>query len=164
MSGRFSIVKKGYNTEEVDDYLDSVRDYLSKLEEKQKNALKEVKDLKSTLQDLKQKEASLNNALVNSQISADGILMSARNAADNIVKNARNEAEMSHENVCRHLTEVFAGLAPYRRQMLSFREDFLGFVSGHLKEMDDAGYTAIAARFDALEKYLGELTADESDD
>ena len=161
MSGRFSIVRKGYCPHEVDEYLDTVRDFLAKLETKHKDSLQEIDSLNKRIDDFKQKEASINNALINSQISADSILLNARNAADNIVKNAKNEAAITKDAINRLLSDIVVSMLPHRKAMQSFRRDYQELLSEYLKEIDDDEFGAITDRLDALEKYIGELTGNE---
>ena len=161
MDGRFSIIRKGYCPEEVDKYLDMVKDYLEKLEAKQKNHQLEVESLNRTITELKQKEASINNAIVNSQISADSILLNARNAAENIVKNAKNEAEIAKEAINRLLSDIVISIYPHRKLMQSFRNDYEELLSHYLKDIDEHQFGKLNERFEALEKYIGELTGNE---
>ena len=161
MIGRFSIVRKGYAPEEVDDYLEEMRDQISLLESDQRENREEIDNLKKSLNDYRQKEASINNALINSQISADLILQNARTAADNIVKNAKNEAEMTKDAVNRLLSDIVVSMLPHRKMMKEFRRDYKKFVGTYLKEIDDEKFDTIVEKIDTLEKHVEELTSDE---
>ena len=161
MNGRFGIVRKGYAPEEVDAYLDTVRDYLTKLEARQRSSQEEIDRLNKTLDEYRHKEASINSALVNSQISADSIMMNARNAADNIVKNAKNEAEITKEAINRLLSDIIVSLYPHRRAMQNFRNDYEALVSEYLKPIKDQDFDSVMDRIDSLEKYIGVLTGNE---
>ena len=161
MQGRFSIVRRGYCPEEVDEYIDSVRDYLTQMEAKHNNCLYEIDSLKKSVEDFRQKEASINNALVSSQISADGILMNARSAADSIVKDAKNEAAATKQAMNRLLSDIVVSLHPHRDIMQSFRHDYEELVSVYLKEIDEHEFSALGERFDALENFISGLTSNE---
>ena len=161
MPGRFSIVRRGYSPEEVDAYLETVKDYLEKLEEKSSSYLNEINSLTKSINEYKQKELSINNALVNSQISADSILLNARNAAENIVKNAKNEAEITRDAINRLLSDIVVSLLPHRKKLQNFRRDYEGLVSAYLKEIDEHEFVSVTEMFDRLEKYIGELTGNE---
>ena len=161
MTSRFGIVRKGYDPEAVDKYLDSVKDYLTELESNQKNCQSEIDRLNKALDEFRQKEASINNALVNAQISADSILMNARNAADNIVKNAKNEAEITKDAINRLLSDIVVAMLPHRKTVLNFRRDYEEVLTTYLKEIDENDFKAVIERFDSLEKYIGELTGNE---
>ena len=161
MADRFSIVRKGYCPEEVDAYLEIVKDCLTKLEANQKNSLKEIDRLTKSLNEYKQKELSINNALVNSQISADSILQNARNAADNIVKNAKNEAQIIREAINRLLSDIIVSMHPHRKNLHDFRREYAEFLSKYLREIDDNDFDALVDKLDSLENYIGVLTGNE---
>ena len=160
MSGRFGIVRKGYDPEEVDAYLDKVRDYLTKLEDNQKSTKIEIDRLTKALNDYKQKEASINNALVNSQISADSILLNARNAADNIVKNAKNEAKITKDAINQLLSDIAQSMHPHRRVVQNFRRDYEEFVSECLRTINEHDFNAVMDKLDSLEEFIGVLKGD----
>ena len=160
MSGRFGIARKGYDPEEVDAYLDKVRDYLTKLEDNQKSDKIEIDRLTKALNEYKKKEASINNALVNSQISADSILLNARNAADNIVKNAKNEAMITKDAVNRLLSDIVMSMHPHKRVIQNFRRDYEEFVSECLRTIEEHDFNEVIDKLDTLEKYIGVLTSD----
>ena len=180
---RFNIVRKGYCPEDVDAYLDTVKDYLTKLEANQKSSMKEIDRLTNSLIEYKQKELSINNAIVNSQISADGILQdarnaaddivknakneanntmqNARNAADDIVKNAKNEAQITKEAIDRLLSDIVVSMKPHRKIMQDFRREYADVLTKYLKEINDDDFDDLVGKLDSLENYIGDLTANE---
>ena len=161
MSGRFSIVRKGYDPEEVDAYLETVKDYLTKLEAKQKTNQTEIESLTKALDDYRRKEASINNALVNSQISADSILTNARNSADNVVKNAKNEAEITKEAINRLLSDIQVSMIPHRKAVQNFRREYEEILSKYLRDINSDDFDGLMDKLDSLEKYIGVLTGNE---
>lgn len=68
MSGnKFSMVKRGYDPEEVDNYIET---------------------LESVLKSYKEKDTAIKNAIVNAQIAADNIIKTAEMQADDLKANA----------------------------------------------------------------------------
>ena len=161
MSGRFSIVKKGYSPEEVDEYLDSVREHLTRLDTMYKNSLQEIDELKKALGYYKNKEASIKNAIVNSQVSAENMMLNAKNAAENIVRSAKNEAEITKEAVNRLLSDIVVSMHPHRKIMHNFRRDYNALLSKYMREINDNDFKELTDKLDSLEKYIGAIRGNE---
>ena len=158
MNDKFTIIRKGYSPEEVNEYINTSRNYISNLESKNRENENKINGLINELAVYKQKETSINNAIINSQISADSILLNARNAAENIIKNAKNEAEMAKEAVSRLMSDILVSLIPQRKNIQSFRRDYEGLLSKYVKDMDDDDFDIVNKKFDALEEYIKQMT------
>ena len=178
MSSRFSIVRKGYDPVEVDEYLDSVREHLTRLDtmyknslqeidnmssalasykqkdKEYKNNLQEIESLKNALENYRQKETAINNAIVNSQVSADNILQNAKSKADSIVRAAKKEAAEAKESFGRLLNDVIVSMDPHRKAVENFRRDYQVLLSKYLREFDESEFGDVADRLDALEDLL----------
>lgn len=158
MAGKFTIVRRGYSPEEVDGYLKTVKDYVEKLEDAFKESEREVESLSRKLGAFESKEAAINNAIVNSQISADSILMSARNAAENIVQNAKSEAEMEKEAIYSLLADIAHSLLPRKKHIQNFRQDYEELMTKYFKDFDEKDFAQVTGAYDALENYINKLT------
>ena len=90
---RFQKSIKGYDVEEVDDFLDQLLIDYEKLY-KENNQLKEkIEDSKKDLEHYKNVEQTLQNTLILAQTASEDIKTNAQNSADDIQKNAQNRAE-----------------------------------------------------------------------
>lgn len=158
MGVKFSIARKGYSPEEVDDYIESVQGYVAKLEAKYKAVMQELKALNDSVGEYRQKESSINNAIVSSQVSADSILNNARNAADNIVRSAKTDAAQAREALERHLSDIIVGLQPQRKLMSGFRREYEKMLDTYAKDAGQHNFDSVEERFDILENYIREFT------
>lgn len=95
----FGVKFRGYNDEEVDDFLDLVgRDY-EKLYKENGELKEEVRHLTESLEQYKKMEETLQKSIVLAQTAAEDIKKSAAEKADVIV----NEAQTKSEGMYRQL-------------------------------------------------------------
>ncbi|MBR4723588.1 MAG: DivIVA domain-containing protein [Clostridia bacterium] len=95
----FEVKLRGYNADEVDDFLDLVgRDY-EKLYKDNAELREEIKRLNVSLEQYKNMEATLQQSIVLAQTAAEDIKKSAAEKADVIV----NEAQTKSEGMYRQL-------------------------------------------------------------
>lgn len=78
MPNKFNYVKRGYDPEEVDSYIDT---------------------LESVLKSYKEKDTAIKNAIVNAQIAADNIIKNAELQASDLKINAVNQMNQLSEAV-----------------------------------------------------------------
>ena len=71
MTYDFQIVRKGYNPDEVDAY---------------------IEDLENQLNEYKEKSSTINKAIINAQIAADNIIKAAHAETEKILSQANKEA------------------------------------------------------------------------
>ena len=112
MDGKFTIVKKGYHTVEVDDYINS---------------------LEAIIKSYKDKEAAIQNALINAEISAQAIIGSAKNEALEIIKNVNGQIEAA---AC--------SISAQKNIIEAFKEDYIALVMKHLQKMNSEEMTQIS--------------------
>ena len=117
MSGRFEIVKKGYDISEVDIYI-------SKLEDE--------------LISLKKKDIVINNAIINAQIAADSMIENAKKESINIKSNSVNQiqdiiSELSnYKNTLIELEEEYISL--FKKYIKPIPEESLLELSNRLSD------------------------------
>ena len=71
MSYDFQMVRKGYNPDEVDAY---------------------IEELENQLNEYKEKSSTINKAIINAQIAADNIIKAAHSETEKILSQAKKEA------------------------------------------------------------------------
>ena len=84
---------KGYNVEEVDDFLDELTIDYEKIYKQVGEATKKASDMEEELKKYKNIENTLQNTLVMAQTTADEIKELAKQQADQIVKEAQGTAK-----------------------------------------------------------------------
>ncbi len=88
----FDTVFRGYDKEQVKEYLDKVITEYEKLLNEKKEADKEISDLKEQLSRFTNLESTLNKALFNAESAGDEIKKMARKEAESLVIEAKRNA------------------------------------------------------------------------
>jgi len=122
---QFSTVKRGYNPEEVENY---------------------VGKLEREIDDYREKDASISNAIKNAQI-----------AADNIVRNANLGADEIKRSTIDHLDNIFQSIEKQKEIVKAFQEDYYELVSKYLKNTKTTDFLDIFASINELENYMNSL-------
>ena len=95
----FEVKLRGYNADEVDDFLDLVGKDYEKLYKDNAELREEIKHLNASLEQYKKMEETLKQSIVLAQTAAEDIKRSAAEKADVIV----NEAQTKSEGLYRQL-------------------------------------------------------------
>ena len=82
-------IMNGYNTDEVDDFLDELGVEFAKKQKELTEAFKEVEELKASLEHYKNIEETLQNTLLMAQSTAEEVKNVAKQKADQIIEDAR---------------------------------------------------------------------------
>ena len=82
-------IMNGYNTDEVDDFLDELGVEFAKKQKELTEAFKEVEELKASLEHYKNIEGTLQNTLLMAQSTAEEVKNVAKQKADQIIEDAR---------------------------------------------------------------------------
>ena len=137
---RFGRSLKGYNVDEVDEFLDELTIQYEKLY-KENSELKElVENSKKDLEHYKSVEHTLQNTLVMAQTTAEDIKNMAQKQADQIINEANIKAKKSVEELDRQEFELRAKLEEKRKEYEMFKskmERFLLSQLDMLKEDDE---------------------------
>lgn len=139
---------RGYEMEEVDDFLDEVVTSLKDYEQRLQDAQQRIGSLESRLTDRQDSEAVISRALVQAQRSADAVLDEARAEADRIRRQADEEA-----------AKVLEGAKNKASDMLSERDEETARLKDHIRRLR-AGITALNDRVGGLSKALAENLED----
>lgn len=89
---RFTVVNEGYNTEEVNRFIDIVIKRLEKLNNENALLQTKISSLEDKLKEEKVSEAKLTEAIIAARETSDRIKSLAREEANMIVEEARNNA------------------------------------------------------------------------
>ena len=82
-------IMNGYDSEEVDDFLDELGVEFAKKQKELTEAFKEIEDLKASLEHYKNIEETLQNTLLMAQSTAEEVKNVAKQKADQIIEDAR---------------------------------------------------------------------------
>lgn len=125
MINQFSTVKRGYNPEEVESY---------------------IADLENKIEEYKEKDSSITNAIVNAQV-----------AADNIIKNAEIASNEIRELTISHLDSIYKSIEKQKEIVKDFQGQYYDLVSKYLKDIQTTDFLDIFASINELENYMVSL-------
>ncbi len=120
----FSRAIRGYNSDEVEEFLDRVADTLQYTAERQSNLEQEVKRLEEKLKEYDNLRDSLQEALLMAQRSSEERVGSARKEADAIVAEARSKAEAIISDAKARKDEILRQCDDARKNRDMFMADF----------------------------------------
>ena len=132
-SNKFTLIKRGYNPSEVDSYINT---------------------LDMVLKSYKDKDTSIKNAILNSQIAADNIVRNAELAADEIRRKAEKDASEYRVEALKQLDDIRESIVRQKLFLNEFMHDYNTLISKYLQQYNENEITAIAVRIDELDKYL----------
>ena len=86
---------RGYNADQVDDFLDTVADEYERSYSENLRLREEISSLRERLEQFEKLEDSIQSALVHAESAANDLRDSASNEAENLRNNANREAELT---------------------------------------------------------------------
>lgn len=129
----FNRTFRGYSEAEVDEFLDEVvRDFETIL--KDNAALRaQLEELRQKVEQYRQMEETLKNALVVAQETANEVKAAARKEAELIIREAQAEAERRRRAADEAVDRARARLAAIERQALEFRARVRSLLEGQVE-------------------------------
>ena len=103
---RFSKTIKGYNVDEVDDFLDQLIADYEKLYRENAEFKDKIEKMDKDLEQYRQMEHTLQNTLVIAQTAASDIKTTAEKQAEQIIRDAQSEARRSVDELNKQEYEV----------------------------------------------------------
>ena len=103
---RFSKSLKGYNLDEVDDFLDQLTIDYEKLYKENNELRNKAELLEKDLEHYKSVEQTLQNTLIMAQQTADDIKANAQSRADQIIRDAQSEARRATDEIAKEEFEI----------------------------------------------------------
>ena len=103
---RFSKTLKGYNVDEVDDFLDQLTIDYEKLYKENAELKDQIEESKKDLEHYKNVEHTLQNTLVMAQTTAEDIKKNAQTRAEQIIRDAQSEAKRATEEITKEEFDI----------------------------------------------------------
>ena len=113
---RFTKTIKGYNVEEVDDFLDQLTLEYEKLYKENAEFKDQTEKYQKDLEHYRNVEHTLQNTLVMAQTTAEDIKSMAQKQADQIIRDAQNEARRAVDELNKEEFEIRRRLEDLKRQ------------------------------------------------
>ena len=132
----FSRSFRGYNEEEVDDFLDKiVKDYEELINEN--NRLnEEIERMRERLKEYTEIEESLRSALLSAQKSAEEVKKNVENEAKMIIEKAKMEAEIIKQQASQKEDEIKNEIDNLRRYKFIFKERLKSMLNLYLNMIE----------------------------
>ena len=131
---------RGYNEEEVDDFLDKiVKDYEELINENVR-LNEEIEKMQEKLKEFSQIEETLRSALLNAQKSAEEMKERVEDEAKIIIEKAEMEAKALKQQVFQREDLVKSEIDNLRRYKFIFKEKFKSMLNLYLKMIENEDF------------------------
>lgn len=123
----------GYKAEDVDNFIDKVRESYEKLHNENVELMTKVKVLAQRVNTYREQEDSVRNALIKAQKIEDDCLKEAQNKASEMLRKAGLEADKIVESAKREVVKQNELLENLKKSVKDFRTKVLNIYKEHLK-------------------------------
>ena len=134
---RFSKSIKGYNVDDVDDFMDELTVQYEKLYKENAEYKEQVESMKKDLEHFRSVEHTLQNTLVMAQTTAEDIKKIATQQADQIIKDAQSEAKKALEDLSRQEFELKVKMEEMKKQFDMYKAKMEALLISQLELLKD---------------------------
>lgn len=134
---RFTKTIKGYNVEEVDDFLDQLTLEYEKLYKENAEFKDQSEKYQKDLEHYRNVEHTLQNTLVMAQTTAEDIKSMAQKQADQIIRDAQNEARRAVDELNKEEFEIRRRLEDLKRQFDVYKAKMEALLISQLELLQD---------------------------
>lgn len=134
---RFSKTIKGYNVDEVDDFLDQLTIDYEKLYKENAELKDKIEENKKDLEHYRNVEHTLQNTLVMAQTTAEDIKSSAQSRADQIIRDAQSEAKRATEEIAKEEFDIRKRTEELKRQFGVYKAKMEALLISQLELLQD---------------------------
>ncbi len=132
----FEVKLRGYNADEVDDFLDLVGKDYEKLYKENAELREQVKRLERSVEQYKTMEATLQQSIVLAQTAAEDIKKSAAEKANVIVNEAQSKSDDMYRQLDKDIQNKRAELSSVQAEVSGYRARMKGVCSSLLDLLD----------------------------
>lgn len=134
---RFSKSIKGYNLDEVDDFLDQLTVDYERLYKENNELKNQLENMQNDLEHYKSVEQTLQNTLIMAQSTADDIKANAQNRADQIIRDAQSEARRATDEITKEEFEIRKRTEELKRQFSVYKAKMEALLISQLEMLQD---------------------------
>jgi len=134
---KFGRSLKGYNVDEVDDFLDELTAEYERLYKENADLKGEVESSRKDLEHYRSVEHTLQNTLVMAQTTADDIKKMAQQQAEQIIKDAQINAKKQTEEVSRQEFEIRVKLEETKKKFDMYKAKMEALLISQLELLKD---------------------------
>ena len=135
---RFTRTLKGYNVEEVDDFLDQLTLEYEKLYKENAEYREQADKYQKDLEHYRNVEHTLQNTLVMAQTTAEDIKSMAQKQADQIIRDAQNDARKAVDELNKEEFEIRRRLEDLKRQFDVYKAKMEALLISQLELLQDS--------------------------
>ena len=128
---------RGYNPEEVDEFLDEVVENYEELYKDNSKLREKVTSLTEQIEHYSKIETTIQNTLVLAQNAADQAKSSAEKEAELVVKNANETAQRIVDKAHADVIQINDEYDRVKQEFIKFRAKFRNFINTQLETFDD---------------------------
>ena len=132
----FGVKLRGYNADEVDDFLDMVGSDYEKLYKENIELRDKVSSLAKDVEKYKAMEDTLQNSIILAQGAAEDIKKNASERADNIISEAHNKSEDILRQINADILAKKNELSGMKMEVESYKTRIKGICAGLLEMLD----------------------------
>jgi cell division initiation protein len=129
---------RGYDANQVDDFLDEVADEFERIFAENQRMMEEITSLRERLQQFEELEASIQEALVQAQQVAQDLRRNAGKEAELIVREAKEQSHRILADSSGRVERVQESYEVLRKAKQDFANDFRHLLKSYLTVMDNA--------------------------
>lgn len=147
---------RGYNADEVDDFLDAAADALEETRSENARMSEELRGLRERLEQFEKLEESIRATLSHAERSAEDLRESARREAGVIEQEAVEQSNRTLAEAARKAEKVEQSFEALQRARQMFVADFRHLLKSHLEIMESEGIASFGSIEDLLAGHAGE--------
>ena len=133
---QFKVRLKGFDIQEVDQFLEETANAFEALQTKTKKLQEDVKHLERENKDYKEREETLKNTLIHSQKVLEQMKENARESADIIIKGAEVKAEKILNHAHHRLSQLHEDISELKRQRMQIEIQISSILESHTKLLE----------------------------
>ncbi len=140
MSYNFSIIKRGYDISEVDEY---------------------IKNLENQLNEYKEKSGAINKAIINAQIAADNIIKAAHAETEKILSEAKKDALELKQTTLNQIKYLKLNIANQKNLVKNFQEDYERITKKYLNPLALNDTDTVLGKLEEIESLIDDISVSE---
>ena len=128
---------RGYNSDEVDEFLDEVVDNYEELYKENANLKEKLANLNEKVEHYSKIESTIQNTLLLAQNAAEQAKNSAKKEAEFMIKNANETAQKIMDKAHNDVIQVNDEYERVKQEFIKFRAKYRNFMNAQLETFDD---------------------------
>lgn len=130
---KFRTKLRGYDTEEVNAFLDIIREEMEDIIRENSSIKEELRRMELKLKEYRDMEETMKTVLISAQKMMDEHKGSAQREAEIILKEARLEAQDIVKDAEKRVIKLHEDIAELKRIKMHFKEEVIRVIEGHKK-------------------------------